>query len=170
MSPPRWPRLEFDAYGDRGDGGFGFIFMLPAEEDEPGEPPLHHHILFIIKRPGASLSPDPGRIGHARNVLAWFAKYHFPDWAELPLLDPAVLTREAHPQNPPGFGQPGTEHWQWYGTLLEGVRCPSVRGSCELFIGQAMPPGEAWDPLITLEFVNDIARRMLIQIDATSEN
>lgn len=87
-----------------------------------------------------------------------------------PLLDPEARTRDAHPQNPPGFSQPGTEDWQWYGTILEGVRCPSIRGLCELFIGQAMPPGEDWDPVVTLELVNDVARRMLAQIDATSEN
>lgn len=168
MPTPQWPKFEFDAYGNKGDGGFGFIFMLPAEDED--ELPLHHHIMFMITRPGAPLSADPGRIGHARNVLAWFAKYRFPDGAALPLLDPAALTRAAHSQNPPGFGQPGTADWQWYGTMLEGVRCPSVRGQCELFIGQAMPPGQDWDPLMTLEIVNDIAKRMLAQIDVTSEN
>lgn len=78
MLAPQWPRLEFDAYGDKGTDGFGFIFMLPAEEEEPGDPPLHTYLLFRIKRPDALLAPEPGRIGQARNVLAWFARYRFP--------------------------------------------------------------------------------------------
>jgi hypothetical protein len=33
-----------------------------------------------------------------------------------------------------------------------------------------MPRGEDWGPVMALEVVNSVARRMLAHIDATSEN
>jgi hypothetical protein len=155
-------RLEIDEYGPAGADGYGFLIELhPDEEETPHSPPLVGHFAVTILRPAAAEAHPPTNLTLTKKVLTWLALYRFPDWMVLPLFDPAILTSALRDRNPPGFGYPGTTDWQWYGTHLERVDCPPLRGRCSLVICQAMPPGEAWDPLFALETITVTAKEYI---------
>lgn len=155
-------RLEIDEYGPAGKDGYGFLLELhPDDEAAPQTPPLVGHFAVTILRPAAAAAHPPTNLTLTKKVLTWLALYRFPDWTVLPLFDPAVLTSALRERNPPGFSYPGTEAWQWYGTSLEQVDCPPLRGRCSLTICQAMPPGEAWDPTVALETINETAKQYI---------
>lgn len=153
-------RLEIDEYGPAGAAGYGFnIELTPAEAAQ--FPPLVGHFVVTILRPSAAEAHPPTNLTLTKKVLTWLALYRCPAGMELPLFDPAVLTQALRERNPPGFGFPGTDDWQWYGMLIERVDCPPLRGRCSLTICQAMPPAEAFDPFVALEAINMTAKEYI---------
>jgi hypothetical protein len=159
-------RLEIDEYGPSGVDGYGLNVELTPEE-VPQFPPLIGHFVVTILRPAAEQAHPPTNIPLARKVLTWLALYRFPAGTVLPLFDPMVLTNALAERNPPGFGYPGTTDWQWYGTLIEPVDCPPLRGRCSLVLCQAMPKDEDFDPYIALEAITMTAKES-IATDALS--
>src|SRR5512146_486819 len=126
--------IEVDEYGK--GAGYGFSWECPA-------PQVTHAIVTMLSsrwlarltHPRATLPDVVTRPQTMRAVLAWFVELLPPQ--RLNVLDPDLLQLLLH-ANPPGFGQPGTEHWRWYGGTCV-VPCPPLGGPAQILLAQALP-------------------------------
>lgn len=125
--------IEIDEYGK--GAGFGFSWEYPS-------PHLMHAMVTIVSSHWLSRQADPRatlpdivtRPKKMRAVLIWFAELSSPP--SLSALDPDLFNQLD--ANPPGFGQPGTEHWRWRGGI--GVApCPPLGGPAVLLLAVALP-------------------------------
>jgi hypothetical protein len=129
--------VEIDEYGK--GAGFGLSWECPS-------PHLIHALLTILPQhwlarltdPSASLPDVMTRPEKMRAVLAWFTELLPP--RQFRLLDRAVLVGLKR-TNRPGFGQPGTAHWHWQGSVFEAP-CPPLGGKARLMLAIAMPATE----------------------------
>ncbi|HEU5377136.1 MAG TPA: hypothetical protein VFV38_17025 [Ktedonobacteraceae bacterium] len=126
--------IEVDEYGK--GAGYGFSWECPA-------PQATHAIVTMLSCSWLSRQTDPRatlpdvvtRPKTMRAVLAWFVELLPPP--HLSMLDPGLLQLLMH-ANPPGFGQPGTEHWRWMGGMGV-VPCPPLGGPAQILLAQALP-------------------------------
>lgn len=143
--------FEVDEYFVEGlPPGFG----LSWESDDP---PGSHALCLLLP---LALLPHllgvradiPTQILDLERALQWVSTAS-PARARLRALPPTMLSLLVL-DNPPGHGTPGTERWHW-----EGCFWPDSIAGAPLLVQmcQAMPPGEPFDPHLTIQLWHVIA-------------
>jgi hypothetical protein len=133
--------VEIDEY-DRGEG-FGFCWEIPHLLVSPL---VIHAISAILSEKGASnpeSRPDVlTQKGKLRAVLRAVKEAHLPSPIQaLPLVCGQLQATSLRP----GFGQAGTDHWQWQGWLFP-LACPPLGGHSIVTLMLALPPTERVSP------------------------
>lgn len=148
--------ISIDEY-DRGEG-FGLCWEIPS--------PLVIHATSAILSPEGALALEsrPDVLTQKEKlcaVLRSIKEAHPPD--NMWFLDQAFIRMQAA-EFRPGFGQTGTEHWQWQGWYFT-LDCPPLGGSSLVTLMLALPPGETvspngafrtWQSLIELTLLSGI--------------
>ncbi len=153
--------IEIDEYGN--GAGFGFSWECPRPTLVHALLTIHSHDWLEQIADSAAQLPDivtqPEKM---RAVLAWFVELLPP--RRVHLLDPAMLVL-LDLTNPPGFGQPGTEDWQWKGCRF-ATHCPPLGGRAQLVLVMARPAREpfsfstlfpVWQSLTLLTLLGTVA-------------
>ena len=126
---------EIDEYGKGKGFGWSWEYLFPH--------PIHALLtvtstqwLRNVADVSLTLPDVVTRPRTMRAVLAWFVELEPPH--QVQRLD-SLLCSLLRQTNPPGYGQPGTEAWQWSGWRSR-LFCAPLQGPADLMLTLALPP------------------------------
>lgn len=128
--------VEIDEYGQ--GAGFGFSWEIP-------HPLVIHALSAILSQTELLRDAKPDVVTQREKLLAVLRDLkdaHPP--RTIQFLDQAFCRQHAT-ENRPGFGQTGTEHWQWQGCFFM-LPCPVLHGDAVVTLMLALPSTETFLP------------------------